>query len=425
MLRNIFNTIVTRSLASLINLFVAIVISHVYGAEIRGEQGLILTTITIVTLLTAVIGAGSINFLVPREKVINLLIPSTAWNILTCFIVYLVLMGTNLMTHQINLHILILSFLATQSQINIAVLLGFEKIKASNYISLINTVGIFLSIFFCVFVLKVRTVNAYIYSLYFGYSLSLVLSCYYMHTIKYDAFDPFKELIHSSILASKNLFKYGILNQLDNFAQILSFRFSYYLIDYYFSKSAVGVYSNAISIIESIWLISRSITTVQNARIVNSKDLNYSVKISIDFFKISFFLVFIAMILLLLIPSDFYQFMFGKEFGEVKTVILSISPGILFFSTAFILNGLFSGTGDYIYNTISSIISLVVTVTFGIILIPRMGLIGAGITGSLAYSTNALVKLIFFLSKYKVSLQKLMPNNEDFSRMRELYKSLK
>ncbi len=425
MLKNIINTFFTRSAASIIGLFIAIIISHVYGAEVRGEQGLILTTITVIVLLTAIIGAGSITYFVPREKVLNLLIPSTIWNIIICFIVYFVLVRTHILSAELNMHICYLSLILTQSQIHTGILLGYEKIKESNYISLTNTLGIFVLLLFLVFVIKISTIDAYIYSLYFGYGISLILSCFYMSNIKYGSITGINKLLIDSLNGLKSLFRYGILNQLDNVAQILSFRLSYYLIDYYLSKRAVGIYSNAISIIESIWLISRSILTVQNARIVNSNDINYSIRISVEFIRISFVLVFFAIIVLLFIPANFYQFLFGNEFAEVKMVVVSISPGILFFSTAFILNGLFSGTGDFLYNAISSIVSLIITIVFGILLIPKMGLIGAGLTGSLSYTANSVVKIIFFELKYKVPLRQLLPGKEDIKKAIQILRMLR
>jgi O-antigen/teichoic acid export membrane protein len=196
---------------------------------------------------------------------------------------------------------------------------------------------------------------------------------------------------------------------------MLSFRLSYYFINYYVSKSAVGIYSNAISIIESIWLISRSISMVQNARIANSTDIDYSVKITLNLLKISFLLVLLAVIVLLFIPAGFYQFVFGEEFGEIRTVIVSISPGILLFSTSFILSGLYSGTGNYHYNTIASIIGLALTIALAFLLIPGYGLIGAGITASVSYIATVAVKFYILIKIFKVKPGDTLIRKKDIS----------
>jgi O-antigen/teichoic acid export membrane protein len=191
------------------------------------------------------------------------------------------------------------------------------------------------------------------------------------------------------------------------------------------SKSAVGIYSNAISIVESIWLISRSISMVQNARIVNSNDLNYSVRITVQLLKVSFLLVFGVVIILQFIPASFYQFLFGEEFGDVRTVILTVSPGILFFCISFILSGLFAGTGNYKYNTISSLAGLIVTIPLVIILIPKYGLIGAGISASVSYCTHTAVKLTYFIRKFPVEPGLLWITKTDFKQFFSYLKTKK
>jgi len=48
------------------------------------------------------------------------------------------------------------------------------------------------------------------------------------------------------------------------------------MLNAYIGKEEVGIYANAVSIAESVWLFGRSVGTVQHARIVNSHDTNYS-----------------------------------------------------------------------------------------------------------------------------------------------------
>lgn len=416
MLKNIINTFFTRIFASVANLLIAIIISKVYGAEIKGEQGLILTTITLITLMAAIIGSGSLVYLIPRLKTKHLLIPSYLWNGLVCASLYFILLQTNFLPQDYILHTIILSFILTLSHIHSSALVGIEKIKQSNLAFLVNNLVVLISLLVFVFIFRIPTVYAYIYSIYIGYSVYLIFTSQLVFSNWKSGFNSIQVGSSSFVIGARNLLKYGLFNQLDVIASILSFRLSYYAINYYLSKSAVGIYSNAISIIESIWLISRSIAMVLNARIANSSDLNYSVKITVNLLKVSFFLVFIAVIVLLFIPSGFYQFLFGEEFGDIRIVILSISPGVLLFSTSFILSSLYAGTGKYIYNTISSVVGLIVTVILVLILIPRYGIVGAGITASISYFAHVIVKVWIFVNKFPVSLKELWIKRSDFDQ---------
>ena len=417
MLKNIINTFVTRVASSAVNLIIAILISNIFGAAIKGEQGLILATITLITLVAALIGAGSIVYLIPRMNIRSLLMPSYGWNLMICILVYIILRLTNMLPEALIFPTSLLALILSINMVHSGTLLGIERIKESNYANLLNTLFVFLGLLFNIFVLRIDTVFANVYALFYGYLIGLFFSTYFM----LKNWDHFRrtgtENSGSFWSSAKELFRYGFLNQMDVLAQMLSFRLSYYVINYYMSKSAVGIYSNAISIVESIWLISRSISMVQNARIVNSKDLNYSVKITLQLVKVSFLLVLGVVIILQFIPATFYQFLFGQEFGEVRMVILAVSPGILFFCISFILSGLFAGTGNYQYNTLASIAGLIVTVVLVLILIPRYGLIGAGITASISYTVHTLIKLTYFIRKFPVSVRDLwisLPDLKNF-----------
>src|SRR4030043_472328 len=89
-----------------------------------------------------------------------------------------------------------------------------------------------------------------------------------------------REPFNAWMAALKKLATLGLYNQIAVFAQLLSFRLSYYILNSCFGKEEVGIYSNAVSIAESIWLIGRSIATVQHSRIVNSRDKKFSLALT-------------------------------------------------------------------------------------------------------------------------------------------------
>lgn len=418
MLKNILNTFATRLSSSVLNLVLAIFISNLYGAGIRGEQSLVLTTITIITLFTAIVGSSSILFLTPRRKANHLMIPSYIWTLLICLLVYIILLNTSILGHEYVLPVCLLTIILSFSHINASLLMGIEKIKQSNNVILLNSFCVLGFLILFTLGLKIDMIEAYLFALFAGYSASLLLSSYFVLKFWKPNFSKIN-VVSSYRFAFTDLLRYGFLNQLDLIASLLSFRLSYYFIDYFLGKGSLGVYSNAISIIESIWLISRSIAMVQNARIANSKDLEYSARITTQLFKISFVIVLGVVVVLLFIPANFYQFLFGDEFGEVRKVMIYISPGILFFSISFIISGLFSGTGKYVYNTLSSSAGLVVTVITALVLIPRFGLVGAAFSATLAYIVSTGARLFFLLRKYPVTFDQLIPRFSDFQHFRE------
>jgi O-antigen/teichoic acid export membrane protein len=178
----------------------------------------------------------------------------------------------------------------------------------------------------------------------------------------------------------KDLFKYGFLNQTGHFVQFFNLRLSYYLLDSYIGRGQVGVFSRSVSLAEAIWIISNSIALVQYARIANTDDREYSQKLTLDLSKICLLISAVAVVVLCLLPPQFYVFVFGKDFGEMASLIRILAPGILLYCIFLILGHYYSGTGRYQMNTFAALCGLVVTFVFGFTLIPKYGVTGAAIT---------------------------------------------
>ena len=58
MLKQIINTFFIRILTGVVNLVIAVIISNLLGAEGKGIQGLVITTISLIIVFTGIIGSG-------------------------------------------------------------------------------------------------------------------------------------------------------------------------------------------------------------------------------------------------------------------------------------------------------------------------------------------------------------------------------
>jgi O-antigen/teichoic acid export membrane protein len=197
----------------------------------------------------------------------------------------------------------------------------------------------------------------------------------------------------------KDLFKYGFLNQTGHFVQFFNLRLSYYLLNAYVDAGQVGVYSNAVSLAEALWIIANSIALVEYARISNSTDKAYNQRLTLDLAKICFAVALPAVLVLSLLPSSFYVFVFGPDFGAMATLIRILAPGVLLYGIFLILGHYYSGSGRYFMNTIAALCGLAVTLGCGFTLIPRYAATGAAVTASIAYSMNAVFLMVCFLKE--------------------------
>jgi O-antigen/teichoic acid export membrane protein len=194
----------------------------------------------------------------------------------------------------------------------------------------------------------------------------------------------------------QSLFYYGFQNQLAHIFQLLSFRISYFFLQRDCGETEVGIYSNAVSVIESIWMISTSISLWQYAKISNSTDVNYTKKITEQLTKYGLLTAFVALLVLLLIPAGFYAWLYGKEFRGLNELMWYLAPGIWVFNYALIIGHYFSGHGKYYVNAIASGIGLVVTCASAYYFIPTLKIQGAALSASISYFVTSLVVILYF-----------------------------
>lgn len=421
MFKQIINTLFTKILSGFLNLAIAIIISNYLGADGKGIQGLILTTISVSVILIGIIGQGGLTYLLPRIHFSLLIIPSYLWTLITVNLMWFGLTIINIVPNEYIIHIVLLSFLLTVSGINISILHAKKKIQQVNLINISQIIITLSVIIYLIIYKEILSVKSYVIGLYFGYIISIIIS--FVYTWRDYINTSYDFPIYKYLIGIKKHIKYGGYNQLDILAQVLSFRLAYYFLNYFTDVSDVGIYSNAVSIIESVWLLSRSIAFVQHSRIVNSRDKNYTVDLTLKFIKLSGILAFVAIAIFIFIPSEFYQIVFGDEFANIRIAILSLSPGILFFSVSFIISSYFSGIGKHYINSISSIVGLIAIILSSLYLIPKYGIIGAGISASFSYFATTLIKLIGFCRIGKVSINQMIPTKRDLSELKEILKS--
>ena len=400
MFKKILNTFGTKILAAALNFLIAIIISQTLGDSGKGTQALLLATISFILIFSDIICGASIIYLAPRHSFKKILVASTIWAALIA-----VVMGFGIwlfypkLAPDLILHVALLSFISSLSNINFRFLVGKEEIKKANYNTLLQPVLLVLTLVVYYFILKkTNDEHCYVYiiGLYAAYGSTFLLGVWMLRK-EYANLRHDKDKEYGPVL--KDLFKYGFLNQTGHFVQFFNLRLSYYLLNKYINVGRVGVFSNAVSLAEAIWIISSSIALVQYARIANADDRAYAQKLTLDLSKICLVISALAVIVLALLPPQVYIFVFGPEFGEMTGLIRILAPGVLFYCIFLILGHYYSGTGRYQMNTFAALCGLAATCALGFTLIPKYDVTGAAITSAVSYTVNAIFLFVFFLKE--------------------------
>jgi O-antigen/teichoic acid export membrane protein len=417
LLKKILHTFGTKAISAVINLLIAVLLSQYLGPAGKGVQSLIITTITFVLVFANLVGGGTLVYLVPRHKPSLLVLPSYLWTLFVAAIAYLLLLVFPVVEKDYLAHICLLSVLNSVASVNTSILTGKEKISTANIIGLLQPLVLVLSLFTIFMTVPNPNVNHYISALYISLGTTALVSIGYY--FKYCG----RIVIHTIAEYWRIIFemvRFGILNQVAHITQMLSFRLSFYVLDRYQGEAVVGIYSNGISLAESIWLVSKSISLVQYARISNSDDRPAAARLTVRLIKFSVAASLLLLIPLLLLPDGFYTWIFGQGFGQTRMVIWTLSLGVMIYNFSILTGHYFSGTGRYQVNAVSSTLGLVASVILYFTMIPQFGIAGAGWATSISYLITTIILMIIFNKENKGWWKDLMPSKSDFLQLKSL-----
>jgi O-antigen/teichoic acid export membrane protein len=408
MLRTILGTFSSRVIMAIINFGLVIATARLFGAEGRGIIALFITNLAVTGMICKLVGGTALIYLTSRISVFQIAIPSYIWVVLASIGMNYLFVSTSQIPDGLAKHLLALAIIDNLSIVNKSILGGKEKIKIVNILAVCQSLILILSFGIMLHLFSPENVHTYIISLYFPYLFGfcasfIVVWPYIRHNATFENFT--KSFI--------SLIKYSVKAQSANIVQFLNYRLSYYFLNSYLTISSIGIFSIGMTLSESIWLFATSIATIQYIRIANTTDLNYANKISILLAKLSFVFSASALIVLLLIPSFVYVFLFGSDFSDIKAVIAALALGILVVSLSNIFSHYFMGLGKYEVELYATLAGLVVTIIACFALIPALGIIGAAISASLSYLTSFTFLLYRFRKATAFKLAMLIPNKGD------------
>ena len=196
----------------------------------------------------------------------------------------------------------------------------------------------------------------------------------------------------------------------------------YYFLKAYFPVgNRLGVFTVGTQLSEGLWIVGKSVSMVQYSKISNTNDKKFNSVLTVSLLKFAVIVTTLLIIALLLIPVDIYISIFHfSAFGQVKEVILYLSPGIIALSGNMILSHYLSGTGKPHYNMITSFVGLVIITITGYYLISLWGLSGAAFAASITYITTFFLSAFFYFSQSESVLSDLKITRADYQLFKRI-----
>ena len=426
MFKKLLGTGAARAVNVLTQLATLIMGTKFLGAAEWGKAFIAQTDITFLLIGIELIAGSGLVYFTPRKKLNTLMTISYGW-IAFVMLLYILLFKVlaffpsfyhNIVPEGYARLVLLMTFVYSLHEFNLNHFLGKEKVNIYNWLFLIQILSQVTTMAVLIFIFNLRTAGALLYSQLCGYSLATFIGWILLFpSLKHEEREPWKE-------SMKEMLHYGAFMQLSTLVSTLNKRLSLYLLKTHCDERSLGVYALGTQVTEGVNIIGQTIGLVEFSALSNTEKSQRASQLTLRFMKLSILLTFTALLVICLLPTSFFEWLFSGEFSDIRTVILLMAPGIVFFSAHTVLANYFSGTGQPKYNLYASLIGLSVTLIAAFLLIPWLGIQGAAITSSLTYLALFVYQWDVFHKQTESRLGQLVPNRQDWEWLRTEIKGL-
>lgn len=427
MIKKIFGTFGTRLLNAIVGFVTLWFGTNFLGKEAWGIGATVLVDVSLFLIAVELLSGSGLIYYTPRKSFISLFKISYTWTFiiisllaLIFYILYTFLPDIyhGFIPEGYGFEVLLMVLLYSLHNFNMNVLLGKERVGTQNILFIIQFMTQLCSMIAYIFIFNIRNADAFVYSLITGYVT--VNICGFICISKY--FKDSEPSSDSLLSIAKEMFNFGSMIQLSTLVTIINRRVSYIVIKNIFGNAEVGVYTSGTQVSEATKLIGNSIALVQFSTISNIDDRQRASEITITFLKLAVILTALCMFVICIIPKSIYVWIFTEEFAEIKDVLLTLSPGMVFMAANMIFSHYFSGINLPKHNLYGSLIGLLITIPSIFILIPLFGILGAGISVSITYFATIIYQWIIFKKINKTKTKELIPTLKDFKTLIESIK---
>jgi O-antigen/teichoic acid export membrane protein len=179
-----------------------------------------------------------------------------------------------------------------------------------------------------------------------------------------------------------------------NLVQFLNYRLDVFLVAAFVGVREVGLYALAVTLGQLTWIVSNSLATVLMPRVAASSQ-DDAAREAARLTRIALAIAAAGGLALAVIATPFIDVVYGAAYHGAVAPLLVLLPGVVVFSAVNVLAAYIAGLGHLRVNVVISLIGLTATLTLDLLLIPRVGAVGAAFASTVSYSMSAIVTLLW------------------------------
>lgn len=391
---NIVATIFSKTLILLLNFAVVVLTTRLWGADGRGAVALFVADLGLISIFANVFTGSSVSYFFSKLGTSKLSTAAYLWSFLVSVAGALVLLcfGRTVVVPFVFFASVLMGIIAFHNSLFV----GGQKIGHYNLMTVLQPASLLL--FMLLFHLLFPQQGYYCY--FYGQIVSLcvmLLVCRMLRRkmdvrLQWD----YDRTCNLQMLA------FGWKTELSSLLQFFNYRLTYYVLDFFIGRGSVGVFSIGVTIAEAIWIVSRSISTVQFSNVLKQGDTKQSRDETMSLALASLLVSAVCVGVILLLPNTLFSFIFGPEFGGVKQVVLLLAPGILAIAFSNVIGHYFSAIRQLNILIVKSAIGLLFTLALSFWLVPKWQVDGACVVNTVSYVVSSLVLLIYYFRRSRL-----------------------
>jgi len=269
------------------------------------------------------------------------------------------------------------------------ILLGAQRIKEFNLISILHAVLFLGFIIIALWGLKAGIIGALVAGIF---SLVLVDMILFFWARKVAGGILLK--VKPSYV--KHAVTYGIQAHLSNILGFLNYRIDMFLVNGFLNPIAVGFYSVGVGLVEKLWLISQAASIVLFPRVAAETDEQKRKEFTPLVARATLWITALGALVLAFLGRWIVSLLYSAAFLPVVQPLQILLLGIVAGSVSRVLANDIAGRGRPILNSYISLIALIANVILNIIWIPRYRIAGAAWASTVSYSLTLFARLFLY-----------------------------
>ncbi len=414
-----FRTFVMAS----IGLLTSVILARALGAEGRGQLAVIMLLPALLSIfLNLGVSPTNIFYISSKSVPTNVAIRTNIYLalFLSCLGVSmsapLLLFKSNTLFPGSSLSLLLFGIalfpIMLMDSFLVSIINGQQRFREYAIISLLAPFLYLVALIIFVWVLEVGVIGAVISKLAVSVVSLLVLFLFFR---KYFGQPCSKQEI---VNYSKQCFNYGGRTYLSNIMAFVNYRADLFILNLFLIPENLGVYAISVTLAESLWLLSKGISTVLLPKLSELHGDEGKRKMLTPFIaRWVFLLTFAAAAVAAIVIPYAIKILYGTEFMPGVTIFRILLIGIVLGAFARVLANDIAARNFPQYNFYTAIAVVLLNVSMNFIFIPKWGIIGAATATSLAYAFNFILKILIYYSVSKNKLTELFLFNDFDKRL--------